>query len=139
MGKINKLVGSPWHISYLSKSPDDLRRHQRRCKHFDNKYCCLRRIRCFSSAHCDYYSEKIDIQVNTEIKKAAKPKLQLKTDTFNPNSYLIGEKIIHKKFGLGLVIGVQGHSIIVEFKGFQTKILDFEICSREELISFPQK
>lgn len=58
----SSLPDVPWHIGYTKKDEDDPRRHKSRCVYNKGGKCyCPSSERyiskCFSSAHCNYYSE----------------------------------------------------------------------------------
>lgn len=65
MARINRMVGTPWHVERFERKEDDPRRHRTRCRYYvsQSKHCTYRCGVCIGSAHCSHYDEKVEQQV----------------------------------------------------------------------------
>jgi 5-methylcytosine-specific restriction protein A len=49
---------------------------------------------------------------------------------------VVGKKIIHTSYGEGMIIGINGTSIMVSFSSVGEKKLGYEVCMNKKLIEF---
>lgn len=140
MARAGKLAGSPWHPTYLScNDNNDSRRHKSRCMHYirENGNCNRIAKRCYNSAQCEYYIEKV---VSSQSKEAPSPSIRtskkITPDIYNPNKKLLGKIIIHNVFGKGTIIHIQGNFAVAAFDKHGDKNLNLDICTKKNLICF---
>ncbi len=137
MAGAGKLAGSPWHSTYLSCN--DSRRHKSRCMYYirENGNCNYLAKRCYNSARCEYYIEKLEPaqKKETSLSSIRTPKV-IMPDVYNPNKKLLGKIIFHNVFGKGTIIHIQGNVVIATFDKHGEKKLNLDICNKESLIYF---
>lgn len=56
--KLGGLLGTPWHVGFITKKEDDPRRDKRRCLYYisSTKHCKIN-VFCNGSAHCKDYRD----------------------------------------------------------------------------------
>ena len=62
MAGINRITGTPWHIEKYARKEGDPRRHKSKCAYYvkEHTFCSKKHMKCFGSAHCASYYEKIE-------------------------------------------------------------------------------
>ncbi len=65
MNNLSQLQGEYCHLEYLKREEGDEKRHKTRCSHHcTNNYCTVWSGKCRGSAHCEFYKEKGDEEIN---------------------------------------------------------------------------
>ena len=99
---ISRNIGTPSHITYLSKKENDDRRHRSRCIYYDKdtKHCLAPKgsysgIRCPGSSHCTQYFERLEPD-KPKTKSKAKADITgiKKRPTTLPGRITYGKKVI---------------------------------------------
>ncbi len=74
---MKSIQGTPWHIGFTKTQEGDRRRHRSKCKsyNFEEKRCGNRKslylgMHCGGSAHCDYYEEAEEHELNNRKRKS---------------------------------------------------------------------
>ena len=127
MAGINRLTGTPWHVDRFARKEGDPRRHRSRCAYYDpeEKRCCFR-ARCIGSAHCSSYKEEAPDIVKEKNNKADKVRRNSKTKVYYDKKvqekvtdiyYRPGDRVMHKKYGIGLVTESTPEKVSVRFYG----------------------
>ena len=155
------ISGTPWHVEILTMDEDDSRRHRARCIFYNRgtKKCAKHVEGCYGASHCDFYKErepepeenkndqKSQIQkkessilstnelrklfienLNQQNKKAEQERIRSKKDFFVP-----GRKVIHNKYGKGIISEVEGTHVSILFKD-TVKKLDLNFCLAKNML-----
>ena len=145
MAGLNRLTGTPWHVDRFARKEGDPRRHRSRCANYDpvEKSCCFR-TRCIGSAHCDSYREESPDIVKEKNKRAAKARRYNKTKVFYDKKvqekvtniyYRPGDRVMHKKYGVGLVTESTLEKVSVRFYEDNTeRTFVPEFCYKQGLL-----
>lgn len=139
---VNRMTGTPWHVEVLRNNEGERKRHRSRCIYFDrkSKKCRKNRFNCFGSAHCDDYKEKdvaptedrSDAEATTHSESRTNAKRQTTPDVALNIS--IGDRIIHKRWGAGIVINIENDIIKLLFDDGNMKSLVFSEVVRNGLL-----
>ena len=132
MPKVRELTGTPWHVEKLTRGEGDERRHKSRCVYYrkPDSYCKYQYIKCSGSRYCRYYKAK-EIE---ELPKYDDSPVNIKevvekiTDTDGKMLYPIGSKVLHQKFGEGVVTDILDGHISIDFDDAGEKVLGLDVC-----------
>lgn len=132
MPKVSELTGTPWHVEKLTRGEGDERRHKSRCIYYrkPDSYCKYQYIKCSGSRYCKYYKAK-EIEESPKYDDAPvniKEVVEKITDAKGKELYPIGSKVLHQKFGEGIVTNIVDGHISIEFKGVGEKTLGLDLC-----------
>ena len=116
MPKFAKINGTPWHVEQVhNEDENDPRRHRKRCIYFDKdaRHCKKQYGMCVGAAHCKYYKEKkpdlvadkaVNMPVSIDKRETSKTGSPGRLELNGPVKSYVGQRVLHMKFGLGLVI-----------------------------------
>lgn len=123
---VSGMTGTPWHKERATRNGDE-RRHRTHCKHYNHetKRCAVKFIKCFGSAHCDRYERKRPSRDSNTSNNNRKNRHSLPLATSSnrcscsnsliKNYYQIGDRILHKEYGNGVVRDFIDDSVTLAF------------------------
>ncbi len=123
-------LDTSWHIEYLA-SGDGVKRHRGRCVFYDNenKHCRKYNSKCYGSAHCDYYDERIDdVVVESHQCVADTKEKNIISHDQGKQLYPLGTSVYHEKYGMGVAKDIRDGHINIDFRNFGEKCLSLQAC-----------
>lgn len=139
MNHISQLQGEYCHLEYLRKEEGEEKRHKTRCSHHcTNNYCSVWSGKCRGSAHCEFYKEKSNEEINENIFKSST--IKKKITVLNKEERKLKEKLCKKGVliwdaklkDIGEVVEFNEENITVIFDKIGKKIFKINFLVKSE-------
>jgi 5-methylcytosine-specific restriction protein A len=98
----------------------DMQDYQTRGKHVDAEYAKMKRANKKGDRTKEYIPPSIP-------KPIVQPKLEIPKD-------IVGKQVKHKSYGIGVVTGISGNSIVVKFDAVGEKKMGYDFCVKKKLL-----
>ena len=151
---VNRMTGTPWHTEQLRIGEEDSRRHRSRCKYYNHttKRCSKMVDKCIGSTYCENYEEdpikqkerekrelinELQNRLNNEL--SARKKQEEQKPVLQPaRNYLIeypvNSRVIHEKYGKGLVKNHLGGKLTIQLDNGKELRLDPKYCFEKDIL-----